>query len=160
MKKNFTLVAGFLLALTLQAQRPATANGRGEAKATKVEKAEARRAAQRSLYAPVLRADVSVARRDSSLATGMSQYEIRDNQAELRDSVRFVYDEYGRRKLELRESGTCVRYTYQVGPQNMWTERVVEEAYNSSENFPDENLTGLEFTPSTKSYVVSMPTYR
>lgn len=51
MKKNFTLVAGFLLALTLQAQRPATANGRGEAKATKVEKAEARRAAQRSLYA-------------------------------------------------------------------------------------------------------------
>ena len=69
MKKNFTLVAGFLLALTLQAQRPATANGRGEAKATKVEKAEARRAAQRSLYAPVLRADVSAARRDSSLAT-------------------------------------------------------------------------------------------
>lgn len=150
MKKNFTLVAGFLLALTLQAQRPATANGRGEAKATKVEKAEVRRAAQRSLYAPVLRADVSAARRDSSLATGMSQYEIRDNQAELRDSVRFVYDEYGRRKLELRKSGTCVRYTYQVGPQNMWTERVVEEAYNSSENFPDENLTGLEFTPSTK----------
>lgn len=150
MKKNFTLVAGFLLALTLQAQRPATANGRGEAKATKVEKAEARCAAQRSLYAPVLRADVSAARRDSSLATGMSEYEIRDNQAELRDSVRFVYDEYGRRKLELRKSGTCVRYTYQVGPQNMWTERVVEEAYNSSGNFPDENLTGLEFKPSTK----------
>lgn len=150
MKKNFTLVAGFLLALTLQAQRPATANGRGEAKATKVEKAEARRAAQRSLYAPVLRADVSAARRDSSLATGMSQYEIRDNQAELRDSVRFVYDEYGRRKLELRKSGTCKRYTYQTGPQNMWTERVVEEAYNDLGSFPDENLAWLEFTPSTK----------
>lgn len=150
MKKNFTLVASFLLALTLQAQRPATADGRGEAKATKLEKAEARRAAQRSLYAPMLRADVSAARRDSSLATGMSEYEIRDNQAELMDSVRFVYDEYGRRKLELRKSGTCKRYTYQVGPQNMWTERVVEEAYNDLGIFPDENLAWLEFTPSTK----------
>lgn len=174
MKKKFTLVASFVLALSLQAQQAVVENSRWKEHSEKLLKVnieslpvrskhalpspsdssvdvhQTPRVSPHRLYAPNLRAEAEAARRDTSLATGMSAYRNSNENSELVDSVRIVYDEYGRRKLLLRRQGECIRYTYQVGPENMWTERVLEYADNTSGVFPDESLTGLQFMYHTK----------
>lgn len=174
MKKKFTLVASFVLALSLQAQQAVVENSRWKEHSEKLLKGnieslpvrskhalpspsdssvdvhQTPRVSPHRLYAPNLRAEAEAARRDTSLATGMSAYRNSNENSELVDSVRIVYDEYGRRKLLLRRQGECIRYTYQVGPENMWTERVLEYADNTSGVFPDESLTGLQFMYHTK----------
>lgn len=143
MKKHFTLAASFALALSLQAQSSQRASGSvaPRAKASQMQLADKAR-----LLAPVVKEYDLTQTRDTLLAQAMSKYVF----SQKTDSLKITYDEYGRRRLVLREHGECTRYTYKTGINNCWTECIVETGFNSGNSFPEETEDTLFWKPSSK----------
>lgn len=122
MKKQFTLVAAFALALSMQAQhqcRPA------------VQPHELNRAlrAPKSVEAPRPLSATDEMPYDTLLLTSMSErHKYNSDEAfALSDSAYVIYDQCGRRKFQV-EGSRVKRYTYETGPYNIWTLRIIETA--------------------------------
>lgn len=147
MKKQFTLVAAFALALSMQAQhqcRPA------------VQSHELNRAlrAPKSVEAPRPLSATDEMPYDTLLLTSMSErHKYNSDEAfALSDSAYVIYDQCGRRKFQV-EGSRVKRYTYETGPYNIWTLRIIETAswYGTEGVVPtEEQLNELTYEGTEK----------
>lgn len=146
MKKRFILTAAFMLALSVQAQQ--------QTKSAFMTTNRIQGNVHRLPYAPRLRPQAGEMPYDTLLVTSMGKiaYSSSDAEKTQTDSTYVIYDECGRRKF-LVTSSEVTRYTYETGPHNMWTLRIIENALWSGENglVPTEaELNTLAYTALSK----------